>query len=205
MSSKYKSSLRQGQYDSWQTSSRLCQRWRKLLNCSLNWVVGLLASGASNPHDNMFGHIALPSPVLVSMVYYCDQSYFGWTCSPLLITLLQNIMFNSWISQFCIIQLGVALQKDDCCACEVFEWLERQGIVVQAAGDGERCERSVSWGSHCSGRVKPIGWSETFRGQRGKAGSDRWEKTTLGKKVSPCGKRPLKTCPLMIELQWCWR
>lgn len=127
-------------------------------------------------------HVALPSPILVWMVHYCDQSYFGWTCSPLLITLLQNIMFNSWISQFCKMQLGVALQKDNCCACEVFEWLERQGVVVQAAGDGERCERSVSWGSHCSGRVKPIIRSKTFRGQRGEAGNDWWEKTTLERK-----------------------
>lgn len=58
-------------------------------------------------------HIALPSAFLVWMVRYCDQSYFGWTSSPLLITFLQNIIFNSWISQFCMMQLGVTLQKDD--------------------------------------------------------------------------------------------
>lgn len=150
-------------------------------------------------------HAALPSPVLVWMVHYCDQSYFERTSSPLLISLLRNIMFNSWISRFCMMQLGVALQKDDCCACEVFEWSERQGIAAQAAGDGERCERSVSQGSHCSGRVKPIGWSKTFRGQRGEAGSDWWEKTTLGKKERPCGKRPLETSPLMTKIQWHWR
>lgn len=148
-------------------------------------------------------HIALPSPIPVWMVHYSDQSYFEWTSSPLLITVLQNIMFNSWISRFCMMQLGVALQKDDCCAREVFEWLERQGIAVQAAGGGERCECSMRWSSHCSGRVKPIGWSKTFRGQKGEAGSDWWEKTALGKQGRPCGKRPLETSPLMTEVQWC--
>lgn len=40
-----------------------------------------------------------------------------------------------------MMQLDVALQKEKCCVCEVFEW---QGIAVQAAGDGEICECSVS-------------------------------------------------------------
>lgn len=142
------------------------------------------------------GHIALPSPVLVWMVHYYDQSYFGWMHSPLLMTLLQNIMFNSWISCFCMMQLGVTLQKDDCCACEVFEWLERQGIAVQTAGGGERCEHSVSWGRRCSGRVKPIGWSKTFRGQRGEFGFNWWERTTPGKRV------PVKEDPQKHVLSW---
>lgn len=148
-------------------------------------------------------HVTLPSPVFVWMQHCFDQSCFGWTHSPLLITPLQNTMCNSWISRFHTIQLGVALWEGNCCACEVFEWLGWQDIAVLAAGDGERCEHSMSWGTHCSGRVKPISWSMILRDREKRLGAIEENKHIGTETEFLWGKKtPLETCPLIAELQW---
>lgn len=162
-------------------------------------------SRASSPHDNMFGahSCAINCPCLHGMLLWSVLFWMNEQSSSN--HSFADIMFNSWISQFCMMQLGVTLQKVDRLLCVWSIW------VIGAAGHScTGCRRQGKvWTQH--ELREPL-----FRkGETNQSRQDIWRAEKKGcewlmkrkhiGKESHSGKRLLETCPLMAELQWCWR